>query len=137
MHRRLFLLPLLLPLLALLACGGDDSTGPGASIAGAYSLTTVNGAPLPFVVQQAGTFKREITADTYTLAAGGTWTEVRAERTTSNGAVTTSTITDAGTWSRNGTSITLTSPASGALAGTVSGNTLSLSSAGNTMVFTK
>ncbi len=133
MRRQLFTLPFL----ALLACGGDGSTGPGASIAGAYSLTTVNGAPLPFVVQQAGTFKREITADTYTLAAGGTWTEVRAERTTSNGAVTTSTITDAGTWSGNGTSITLTSPASTSLSGTVSGNTLSLSSAGNTMVYTK
>ncbi len=127
----------LLPLVALLACGGDSSTNPGASIAGAYSLTTVNGAPLPFVVQQAGTYKYEITADTYTLAAGGTWTEVRADRTTSNGAVTTSTKTDAGVWSRNGTSITLTSTANGTLSGTVSGNTLSLSSAGNTMVFTK
>ena len=127
----------MLPLLALLACDGDGSTGPGASIAGAYSLTTVNGAPLPFVVQQAGTYKYEITADTYTLADAGTWTEVRADRTTSNGAVTTSTKTDAGVWSRNGTSITLTSTANGTLAGTVSGNTLSLSSAGNTMVFTK
>ena len=127
----------LLPLVALLACGADGSTNPGASIAGAYSLTTVNGAPLPFVVQQAGTYKYEITADTYTLAAGGTWTEVRADRTTSNGAVTTSTKTDAGVWSRNGTSITLTSTANGTLSGTVSGNTLSLSSAGNTMVFTK
>ena len=133
MRRQLFMLPLL----ALLACDGDGSTGPGASIAGAYSLTTVNGAPLPFVVQQAGTYKYEITADTYTLADAGTWTEVRADRTTSNGAVTTSTKTDAGSWSRNGTSITLTSPANGALSGTVSGNTLSLSSAGNTMVFTK
>ena len=133
MRRLLFVLPLA----ALLACSGDDSTGPGASIAGAYSLTTVNGAPLPFVVQQAGTYKYEITADTYTLAAGGTWTEVRADRTTSNGAVTTSTKTDAGSWSSNGTSITLTSPTSGALSGSVSGNTLSLSSAGNTLVFTK
>ncbi|MCY7380907.1 MAG: hypothetical protein LH467_16425 [Gemmatimonadaceae bacterium] len=127
----------MLPLFALLACGGDGSTSPGASIAGAYSLTTVNGAPLPFVAQQAGTYKYEITADTYTLADGATWTEVRADRTTSNGAITTSTKSDAGTWSRNGTSITLTSPANGAVSGTVSGNTLTLSSAGNTMVFTK
>jgi len=127
----------MLPLLALLACGGDDSTGPGASIAGAYSLTTVNGAPLPFVVQQAGTYKYEITADTYTLAAGGTWTEEWTDRTTSNGAVTTSTNTDAGTWSGNGASITLTSPASGAVSGTVSGNTLSLSADGFTLIFTK
>lgn len=132
--RRLFFV---LPLAAMLACSGDGSTGPGASIAGAYALTTVNGAPLPFVVQQAGTYKYEITADTYMLAAGGSWTEVRADRTTSNGAVTTSTKTDAGSWSSNGTSITLTSPTSGALSGSVSGNTLSLSSAGNTLVFTK
>ena len=136
MHRRLFMLPLL-TLLALLACGGDDPTGPGASIAGAYSLTTVNGAPLPFVVQQAGTYKYEITADTYTLAAGGTYTEVYTNRTTSNGAVTTSTKTDAGVWSTNGPSMTLTSPALGAVSGTVSGNTLSLTLQGNTMVFTK
>lgn len=127
----------MLPFLALLACGGDGSTGPGASIAGAYSLTTVNGAPLPFVVTQAGTYKYEITADTYTLADGATFTEVRADRTTSNGAVTTSTKTDAGSWSRNGTSITLTSPANGAVSGTVSGNMLTLSSAGNTLIFTK
>ncbi|MEO7711961.1 MAG: hypothetical protein ABIV10_03505 [Gemmatimonadaceae bacterium] len=127
----------MLPLLALLACGGDGSTSPGASIAGAYSLTTVNGAPLPFVATQAGTYKYEITADTYTLAAGGTWTEMRADRTTSNGAVTTSTKTDAGSWSTNGTVITLTSPTNGAVSGTVSGNTLSLTSQGNTLVFSK
>ena len=127
----------MLPLLALLACGGDGSTGPGDSTAGAYALTSVNGAPLPFVKVQAGTYKYEITADTYTLADAGTWTEIRADRTTSNGAVTTSTKSDAGTWSTNGTSITLTSPANGAVSGTVSGSTLSLSSAGNTMVFTK
>ena len=127
----------MLPLFALLACGGDGSTSPGASIAGAYSLTTVNGAPLPFVVTQAGTYKYEITAETYTLAAGGAYTEVLTDRTTSNGAVTTSTKTDAGRWSTNGTSITLTSPALGAVSGTVSGNTLSLTSQGNTKVFTK
>lgn len=39
---------------ALLGCGGE-STGPGATIAlGTYTLTTVNGQPLPFTEIESG-----------------------------------------------------------------------------------
>lgn len=128
-----------LSLLALVtACGGDSSTDPiSASVAGTYTLRTVNGSPMPYTVQQSGPFKYEITDDAYTLSDGGAWTEVWRDRTTSNGVVTTSENTDAGTYTRNGTAITLTSPNSGAVSGSVNGGTLSLSAEGFALVFVK
>ena len=46
-------IPVLVGTLALTAtaCGGGDSTAP-ASIAGTYTLQTVNNAPLPFATDE-------------------------------------------------------------------------------------
>ena len=132
MHRLLAALSLLV---LLAGCGGDGSTDPTAGIAGTYSLRTVNGSPLPYTLQQSGTFKLEITSDAYALTDNGTWTEAWSERTTSNGQVTTETFTDAGTYSRSGTAITLVSPGAGAVSGTVSGGTLTLAAQGFSLVF--
>ena len=60
MIRRSFLLALVTTLSVLPACG--DSTGPGASAAGTYALSTVGDEPLPFVLVQFGTNRIDVTA---------------------------------------------------------------------------
>jgi hypothetical protein len=133
MRRTLFIFALT----ALAACSGDSSTDPNASVAGTYTLRTVNGSPLPYIILQSGANKYEITDDAISLTDGGTWTEIGHDRTTTNGQVTTSSITDAGTYTRNGTAITLNSPTNGPISGSVSGGTLTLTDLGVAAVYAK
>lgn len=128
-----------LSLFALLtACGGDGSTGPAAgAISGTYTLRTINGSPMPYVAQQGGGFKYEITDDAYTFTEGGAWTELGHDRTTSNGVETIATFTDAGSYTRNGAGITLVSPATGAATGSESNGTLTLNVDGFVFVYMK
>ena len=131
MRRTLFCLALA----ALAACSGDSSTDPNATIGGTYTLRTVNGSALPYIVAQSGANKYEITDDAITLTDAGSWTELWHDRTTTNGQVTTSANTDGGTYTRNGTAITLNSTTSGAISGSVSGGTLTLTDQGVAAVY--
>src|SRR5512146_3171833 len=97
----------LIPLVALavaVACGSDSTTQPTvASLAGTWTLQSVNGSPLPFTVTQTGTDKVELLSDVVTASANGTYTEAVQFRTTLNGQSTTDTESDAGTFTLNGT----------------------------------
>ena len=55
----------------LVACGGDDSTGPSESYSGTYTLRTINGQNLPFLIIQVGADKIEWTSDKVTLSDNG------------------------------------------------------------------
>jgi hypothetical protein len=94
---------------AVLAAGcGSDSTAPKASIAGTWSLQTINGTPLPFTIQAQGANKEEVTADIVTLTNDGSFTELASLRFTINGAVTTQSVPDAGRYTLNGTAVVVT-----------------------------
>lgn len=124
--------------LLLSACGGDSSTTPtGASIAGTWNLTSVNGASLPFVVQAANP-KVEVLSDVLTISAAGTFTQATSIRLTQGTSVTTQNATDAGTYTLNGTaaSFRFTSDGSTGTA-TISGNTLIVADAGMSSTYTK
>jgi hypothetical protein len=120
-----------------LACG--DSTGPTeASVAGTWNLQSINGTALPFVVAQTGTDKVEVTADVLTVTSSGSFTEITTIRTTQNGATTTQTIPDAGTYVLNGNNVTFQFQSDGSVgSGTVSGNTLTVSQAGLSLIYKK
>ena len=120
------------------ACGMDGSplVGP-ASVAGTYTLRTINGSPLPYALFQAGDDKYEITAGAITLAEGGTWSQSSAERMTEGSSVVTSTSTVTGTYSRTGTVITLVSPAAAPVTGSLDSGTLTLTQDGYLAVYTK
>jgi len=127
----------LLVLSAAVACGGDSSTNPSATLTGSYSLRTVNGSPVPYTVIQIGADKYEIVSDVVTLNEGGTWSESGTDRTTQSGQVTTGTITDNGTYTVNGTAITLISSQSGTVTGAVGAGTLTLTAEGIVLVYQK
>lgn len=122
----------------LVACGGDSGTGPSAtaSIAGVWNLKTINGQSLPFVFGQTGANKQEITSETYTLTADGSFTQIIGVRTTFNGQVTTQSEPDAGTYTLNGTAVTFRYLSDGSSAtGSWSGNTLTIAADGFAAVY--
>jgi hypothetical protein len=123
-------------LVGLTACGGSESTAPAQSINGTWSLQTVNGAPLPYVLSQSGADKIEVLSDVFTLGAASAFTRTTTVRTTTGGQATTSTIPDSGTFAVSGSTVTihLGSDAS-ASAGAWSGNTITIAESGLTFVY--
>jgi hypothetical protein len=96
-----------------LACGGGDSTGPSTSIAGTYTLRTVNGGNLPYTLIQVGADKLEITAGSIALNADNTFSDRITVRATDGGSVETEEFVAVGTYTVNGTTVTLTERESG------------------------
>ncbi|HJQ09597.1 MAG TPA: lipocalin family protein [Gemmatimonadaceae bacterium] len=107
---------------ALLGCGGSDSSGPAPSAEGTWNLLTVNGSPLPVTVQQTSTTKIEVTADQYILASDNTYTETFSTRTTQGTTVTTSDDPFDGTWSQGGNQVHITDSDGATLTGTINGS---------------
>jgi hypothetical protein len=124
-------------LLFFAACGGSygSSTVPSTSVAGTYTLRTVNGLALPYIVSQTGPSKVEVVDDAFTLNDSGTWTESGHRRNTVSGQVTTTATADAGSFTISGTTITMSSLTTGALYGSVASGTLSLTEQGALFVY--
>src|SRR5262249_23805793 len=90
------------------ACGGDSSTAPPAEqIAGTWTLQTVNGALLPFVIVQSGTNKVEVLSDVFVIASTGSFTQTTTVRSTINGVATTDSTADAGSYTLSGATLSL------------------------------
>lgn len=124
-------------LLALTAaCGGDGGTEP-VSVAGTYTLQSVNGGPLPFVIFDESGYKLEITAASYVLTGTGTFTNSASFRETEGGAVTTSTEGFAGRYTVSASTITFTGADGEVHAGTISGGNLVFNEDGLSAVFVK
>lgn len=104
---RFLRLALTLALTGIVAAGCDDSSGPGDDIDGNYSLRTINGAVLPFVLLQIDTqFKAEVTSGQLELRNDGTFNETLTFRVTEDGDTRTETDVTSGTWSQFGNQIT-------------------------------
>ena len=105
------------------ACGGDSS-GP-TSIAGTYTLRTVNNSSLPFITSQDETFKAEILSWVVTVNDNGTYSYVFQGRSTDNGVATVNTIVANGTYTVSGSTVELFDPADDStLTGTLNGNSI-------------
>jgi hypothetical protein len=108
------------------ACGGGDSNGP-PSIAGTYTLQTVNNAPLPFTTSEDATYKAEILSFVITLNANNTHSFIFRGRSTDNGVPTENTITSTGTYTVSGSTVEMFDPVdNSSLTATVSGGVLSM-----------
>lgn len=107
------------------ACGGDSITGT-TSVAGKYTLQTLDGMRLPVVVLDQPGFKLEITDGDVVLAENGTFTSNVTVRQTVQGTVTTSPESSTGTYTVNGSEISFNSPGEPTIQGTLSGGTLTI-----------
>ena len=135
---RILLTVILLTVFA--ACGGESATGIKVSTEGSYTLRTVNGAPLPYLIREATTQTStyEIMDATVTLNIGGTFTYSDHVRFTFNGKAEILKYTDAGTFTLSGTGISMRSnKGDSLLSGTLSANTLTLVAQGTSYVYTK
>ena len=122
------LIPALLAglVLSATACGGGDSSGP-ASIAGTYTLQTVNNAPLPFTTSEDATYKAEILSWVVTLNEDKSYSFVARGQSTDNGQTTVNTITSTGTYTVSGSTVDMLDPVDNSnLTATVAGNTLTM-----------
>lgn len=93
---------------ALAACGGGD-TGPGtpaATVVGTYSISTVNGKPLPVAIYPADPlFTYEVTVGALTLTGDGKFSVVTTYRQTIPGNVSVIVDSTHGTWVLTGTNV--------------------------------
>jgi hypothetical protein len=115
--------------LSLLAgCGGDSSTNPTAGIAGSYSLISVDGTPLPFLIVDQGTFRVEILDEKLVVTSDAKYATLAHLRITENGQETTITEQDAGTYTVSGSTVTFVSadPQIGTNVATIDGGTLTV-----------
>jgi hypothetical protein len=131
----------LLPVLAavaVIACGSDSSssTGPQATIAGTWTLQTINGQGLPFIVVQNGSNKTEVVSDVVTISGTGSYTQTSTIRVTTNGVANTQSSADAGTYTLNGTAVAFHSNSDGSTTNAAwSGNTLTVTDVGLAAVY--
>jgi hypothetical protein len=135
--RRMFVLACSFAAVALTACGSDGSTAPTpASVAGTWNLTTINGSPLPFVLQALDP-KVEILSDQITASSNGTFSDTYQFRFTQGTTVTTQTATDVGTYTLNGTAVSFIFSDGSSATGTISGNTITVAESGFSSVYKK
>jgi hypothetical protein len=100
--------------LAVLACGGDKSTSPRATVVGTYTLQTVNGQNLPVTFFQNAEEKDEILSGTVSLNSDGTFTDKSNIRVTITGRNPQTFPFDfAGRYTLNGNNVTFTVTQSG------------------------
>lgn len=84
-----------------LACGGDKVAGPDAEgVVGSYSLRTVNGLALPFVVAEAAGDRLEVTSGALSVNADNSYVLTFNLRETVDGSVSNDTGTEEGTYRR-------------------------------------
>lgn len=57
--------------MGLAACANTDSTAPSVSLAGNYSLRTINGSPVPYTFASGVTLQ----SDMLTLSSNGTYSD--------------------------------------------------------------
>lgn len=138
--RRLFLLvAALLFTVTLSACGDDDKTGPGsASIAGTYTLRTVDGKSVPYTYVEDGADRYEVLSETLVVAEGGTFTSRTSLRSTVAGVTRTRVLAGDGTYTRAGTALVLNFAADQTTGtGTLVNGTITIAIEGLTLVYRK
>ena len=122
-------------LVAVGACGSDDSTSPTLSANGTWNLQSINGSALPVTIG-SGSQAVTVIASTLTISSNGNYNEVVTLRPV--GATTNTTFTEIGTWSFTNGVVTFNDQTDViTYTGTVSGNTLTENTGGFVSVYTR
>jgi hypothetical protein len=124
---------------AMLGCGGGDSTGPAASAEGTWNLQSVNGQGLPFTAAfiSSPLYRFEILGDQVIANADGTFTQYTTTRETVGTDVTENTDTFTGTWTQHGNQIDITDSDGVTTNAVVSGNKLAINQSGFVAVYVR
>ena len=127
---------------ALLAVGcGGDSTAPDLSHVGAYTMTSIDGQPLPLNISDDPTLIVTVQEGTLTLSRNNTFTQGTTVDVVFNGAIQpTQTFFCSGTYRRAGNNFTFATAASadcdaGSATGTLAGTTLTVNDQGTLLEY--
>ena len=101
-HRPLLAALVAIPVIALAACGGDSGTGPNATPAGSYQLSTVAGKAVPATMFSDTAFTDVIAAGTLALQADGKYVIAVTTNETIAGHLSVYVDSLFGTWSQSG-----------------------------------
>jgi hypothetical protein len=136
--RRLLVLAMALTT-TLTAVGCSDSTGPAGSLAGTYSLRSVNGSQPPVTIISGGGYSLEVLSGNIVLDAQGNYTGTVRYRETEPGLQPVQyDDTIIGYWTLSGNELTLTDSQTGdKYFATVSGSQITLSDGTYTEVYSK
>ena len=122
--------------LTLLGGCARDATGPAdIQVEGVYHLATVNGASLPFLIQQDSASRVDVTESVLTLNHDKTWSEVVLYRVVEYGQTTTPSQMSIGTYTTLNGAVELTDSNGASAHGAVSGNFLTLLDRGFGLVY--
>ena len=122
-------------LLSAITLSCDNAVGPD-DLLGTWRLETVSGQALPFILEQDGARKVELTGETVTLLASGRQTMVTSFRVTENGNVFTESIPAPGNYTINGSTLLLTfDNDEDKYTAIVNGDTMSIDDIGLTFVY--
>ena len=126
---------LLLLLVSVVVLSCDDGTGP-RDLLGTWRLEAVSGQSLPYILEQDGTRKVELTGETVTLLASGRQTMVTSFRVTEGGNVFTESIPAPGNYTVDGSTLLLTfDNDEDEYTATVKGDTMTIDDIGLTFVY--
>ncbi len=135
MRRLLAFALLLFAPVVIEGCGSDSVTNPAESAVGTFSLSSVDGGPLPLLII-AGEPKLEVLSDRLTFASGGTFTQNTIFRFTEAGVPQVEAHAETGTFTLTGTRLAIhfTSDNSTTNA-TLPGNRISVTGQGHALVY--
>lgn len=85
--------------------GNDDDDPTLELLAGVYDLKTIDGQPLPFILEQEGDDMVEVIKGTVILQLTGTFSDITEFRITVGGEVSTASEEAAGTWTLSGSTV--------------------------------
>lgn len=128
---------------SVVACGnGDDENtvlGPTqqqASLTGTWKLTSINGSPLPYLLDQIGEDKLELMEAGLVATSTGTFTSTSLEQTTISGEVQSHAFSEDGRWAVQGSEVALTFNSDGAtVVGTIRRDSLIFTGGGFPVVY--
>ena len=134
--RRLF--PGILLAAALLACSADNITSDDlAPYAGDYTLRTVNGFALPYAILRTTAVVLEITDETFSLSANGTFIDVTHYRRNQNPTIDFPVDTLRGTFTVRGQTANFTTSDGSVFIGTMGSSDFSVEGASTTLYYKK
>jgi hypothetical protein len=115
----------------------EDSTGPVTTdIAGSYSLRSINGQALPFLLGVNGSDTLSLVDDTYTLTGDARFTEIFHTRRVQSGTTVLVAGSDSGSFTRSGQSLKMVG-LNGVFTATIKSDTLQLDGENTTFVYRK
>jgi hypothetical protein len=119
------------------ACGNDTPVEPEPVRAvGTWTLETVNGNRLPFLLEQRGNDRVELISASLDLMASGTFSSTSAERSTVGGVTENQSYVDPGHFTLDGAVVTFTFDADASVSrGTIGGDVMTFNASGLLVVY--